>query len=264
MTEQVPNAFSDAHAVWHAEVEAARAAPYGPLSWTALHWLTSEPRELAGLPGRWHATPDGVVTVLLRDTDDVLQAGNPVSGQVLFGPLRRAERASLAWGTTHIDIAVRAGKPIVRPHDPESRLRMNYRGTPIFPPDPSWVIESDFEVDPRSSVALATAAGDDLIEHFESPGRAVFRIDGEEHRVTLFGSLDAGDLRVMFTDASPESFDRVRVAPVGKNGEGRLVIDFTRAVNSACAYTPYAICPMPPPENHLPVAIEAGERKPVS
>ena len=35
-----------------------------------------------------------------------------------------------------------------------------------------------------------------------------------------------------------------------------------RAVNLPCAYTEFATCPLPPPENRLPVAVGAGEMIP--
>jgi hypothetical protein len=41
---------------------------------------------------------------------------------------------------------------------------------------------------------------------------------------------------------------------------GRIILDFNRAYNPPCAFTPYATCPMPPRENFLPVAVEAGEK----
>ena len=40
------------------------------------------------------------------------------------------------------------------------------------------------------------------------------------------------------------------------------MLDFNRATNLPCAYTDLATCPLPP-ENRLPVAIEAGEKIPV-
>jgi uncharacterized protein len=40
------------------------------------------------------------------------------------------------------------------------------------------------------------------------------------------------------------------------------VLDFNRATNPPCAYTDLATCPLPPPENRLPVPIEAGEKIP--
>jgi uncharacterized protein len=42
--------------------------------------------------------------------------------------------------------------------------------------------------------------------------------------------------------------------------DGIVTLDFNRLYNPPCAFTDYATCPMPPRENHLKVAIEAGER----
>ena len=43
--------------------------------------------------------------------------------------------------------------------------------------------------------------------------------------------------------------------------DGHVELDFNKAYNPPCAFTPYATCPLPPPENKLPVRIEAGEKK---
>ncbi|HLO31948.1 MAG TPA: DUF1684 domain-containing protein [Anaerolineales bacterium] len=40
---------------------------------------------------------------------------------------------------------------------------------------------------------------------------------------------------------------------------GRVFVDFNKAYSPPCAFTEYATCTFPPPENHLNVAIEAGE-----
>jgi uncharacterized protein len=39
-----------------------------------------------------------------------------------------------------------------------------------------------------------------------------------------------------------------------------VVLDFNKAINPPCAFTSFATCPLPPPQNHLKVAIEAGEQ----
>ncbi|MEL7210409.1 MAG: DUF1684 domain-containing protein, partial [Actinomycetota bacterium] len=44
---------------------------------------------------------------------------------------------------------------------------------------------------------------------------------------------------------------------------GLVEIDFNRAYNPPCAFTPFATCPMPVPDNRLPMAIRAGERRPL-
>jgi uncharacterized protein (DUF1684 family) len=38
------------------------------------------------------------------------------------------------------------------------------------------------------------------------------------------------------------------------------VLDFNRAINPPCAFTPYATCPLPPRQNMLTVAVRAGEK----
>jgi uncharacterized protein (DUF1684 family) len=43
--------------------------------------------------------------------------------------------------------------------------------------------------------------------------------------------------------------------------EGTVVLDFNKAYNPPCAFTPYATCPLPPKENRLAVRVEAGEKK---
>ena len=72
-------------------------------------------------------------------------------------------------------------------------------------------------------------------------------------------------LEVYFVDATSgrESY-RMRYVELAKETDGRLVLDFNRAYNPACAYSAFYNCPIPPPENHLNVAIRAGERVPRS
>lgn len=73
----------------------------------------------------------------------------------------------------------------------------------------------------------------------------------------------ADALDVYFTDATSgrESY-RMRYLGVSAGADGRYVLDFNRAYNPACAYSAHYNCPIPPAENHLAVAIRAGERMP--
>jgi hypothetical protein len=34
---------------------------------------------------------------------------------------------------------------------------------------------------------------------------------------------------------------------------GKVVLDFNKACSPPCAFTPYATCPLPPPQNWMPV-----------
>jgi len=46
------------------------------------------------------------------------------------------------------------------------------------------------------------------------------------------------------------------------DAEGFVTLDFNRATNLPCAYTDFATCPLPPADNRLPIAVEAGEKIP--
>jgi uncharacterized protein (DUF1684 family) len=51
-----------------------------------------------------------------------------------------------------------------------------------------------------------------------------------------------------------------RFLGAGLPRDGEVVLDFNKAYNPPCAFTPYATCPLPPQENRLAVAIAAGEK----
>jgi uncharacterized protein (DUF1684 family) len=94
-----------------------------------------------------------------------------------------------------------------------------------------------------------------------------FSVDGIEARVMALRLNEPGanpdTLDVYFTDATSgrESY-RMRYVEVAPDADGRIVLDFNIAYNPACAYSPHYNCPIPPPANHLTVAIRAGERLP--
>ncbi|MEJ2458742.1 MAG: DUF1684 domain-containing protein, partial [Novosphingobium sp.] len=46
--------------------------------------------------------------------------------------------------------------------------------------------------------------------------------------------------------------------------ETTIVLDFNKAINPPCAFTPFASCPLPPRENLFPIRLEAGEKRPAA
>jgi uncharacterized protein (DUF1684 family) len=48
---------------------------------------------------------------------------------------------------------------------------------------------------------------------------------------------------------------------IGDPAGDTITLDFNRAHNPPCAFTDFAICPLPPRENRLSFPIRAGERK---
>lgn len=256
--------FAAAHAAWHAEVESARTAPYGPLSPIAMHWLTGEPQRFTEVPGRWSSDRAGNVTVELAEGDGVTLDGETLSGSRRLGPLTGTDSLVLACGERRIELAARSGGVILRPRDPASPDRLGYPGTATFPPSERWVVTARFVPAPRAGVEVASAAGADKTQHYDSPGTAEFELDGQPLSLTLFGSREGDDLRAVFADASGAdlTFPATRFVDAEQTSDDTVVIDFNRTVNPPCAYSASATCPFPPPGNRLPVRIEAGELRP--
>jgi uncharacterized protein len=99
---------------------------------------------------------------------------------------------------------------------------------------------------------------------FLSLGQLVFQLNGQEHRLTAFGEPGGGEFFVMFKDRTNQTTTyggyRILTPAVVDSGEW-TVIDFNFAFNPPCAYSRYTLCPLPPPENTLPVAVEAGLKR---
>lgn len=43
--------------------------------------------------------------------------------------------------------------------------------------------------------------------------------------------------------------------------DGTAWLDFNKAINPPCAFSPYATCPLPPKQNKLALAVSAGEKR---
>jgi uncharacterized protein (DUF1684 family) len=77
-------------------------------------------------------------------------------------------------------------------------------------------------------------------------------------------ALEAGEGTgfIVFADQTngASTYPGGRFLVVEISGPAEITIDFNKAYNPPCAFTPYATCPLPPAENQLPIAITAGER----
>jgi uncharacterized protein len=93
-----------------------------------------------------------------------------------------------------------------------------------------------------------------------------FRVKGKLCRLGVTRLLEPGvgenSYSIFFRDQTcgKQSYPMGRYVEAEERSDGLFVVDFNRAYNPACAYSPYYNCPVPPAENDLPVRIPAGER----
>lgn len=133
-----------------------------------------------------------------------------------------------------------------------------------FPYDPAYRFVVPLE---RDAARLSIGSTTDRARAATRAGWFSFVVDGAAGRVMALRldepGVAADAMEVYFTDAtSGRDSYRMRYVGVAPEADGRYVLDFNRAYNPACAYSPHYNCPIPPPENHLAMAIRAGERLP--
>jgi len=92
--------------------------------------------------------------------------------------------------------------------------------------------------------------------------QAVFEVAGQTVRLL---PMAVGDKEVFFVfrdqTSGRESYGAGRFLKANPAVNQKICLDFNFAYNPPCAFTPFATCPLPPPENWLPFALPAGERK---
>jgi uncharacterized protein len=259
-----PDVFTRDWQEWHSRREARLADPHGFLSITGLHWLSAAPQRFPDAPGVWTTGAAGV-TVVLGEGEELVVDGTPVRGEHRFGVLPERGGVNAVRGEAVIEVARRGGHDIVRPRHPDAPLRTAFTGTPAYAPDPRWVVTGRWTPFDTPRPTTVGAAVDGLEHVYDAPGRIVFELEGRELALTAFPGNGPGSLLVLFTDATSgvTTYAANRALALDPPAaDGTVVLDFNRAVNLPCAYTDLATCPLPPAENRLPVAVEAGEKIP--
>ena len=167
----------------------------------------------------------------------------------------------LRIGTFSFFVIRRGEKMGVRVRDTESPARKNFKGLDYFPIDPSWRVTARFEpYTPLKHIAVPTALG--FPEDDVSPGALAFEHGGKTYRLDPVFEQGSEELFLIFGDRTngKETYGAGRFVYAPMPKDGKTVIDFNKAYSPPCIFTPYATCPFPPPQNHLPTEVRAGEK----
>lgn len=264
MTQTETSTFTTEWESWHRAHQAATGAPHGFLAITSINWLNEEPQRFTDAPGEWH-TDDAGVHVTLADDEEIVVDGATVQRGYDFGVIPERGGITVGWRDAAIEVAKRGGFDIVRPRHPDAPIVSAYHGTPAYEPDARWVVPGRYVAfaEPRAITVDAAVEG---IEHvYQSPGRVEFEVDGVAQSIVVFADKPEYGLFALITDATSgvTTYGLCRSLSIpAPDADGNVVIDFNRATNLPCAYTDLATCPLPPAENRLQIAIEAGEQLP--
>jgi uncharacterized protein (DUF1684 family) len=142
-----------------------------------------------------------------------------------------------------------------------------YTDLTYFPYDPAARVLADLEDVEAPPQPVATSGTEPML--FRPFARAQFQVVGEPLSLEVYWLEGYGGgifLPFRDTTSGTETYgggryvlDTVKGADLGEE-DGRLVLDFNFAYNPSCSYDPGWVCPLAPPANRLPVAVEAGER----
>lgn len=239
---------------WRADYEAGLRAPDGWLSVAGLFWLHegdnlvgSDPQSEIVLPARApkHA---GVLKF--------------AAGKVTYEgrALKPDSPDTVRFGDIAMTIIVRGGKTGARLRDPNADTVKHFTGCTWYPVAESWRVTAKWTpYGPAKKIPITNVLGMTMSE--DSPGVATFTLQGKTMR--LEPVVEDNQLFFMFKDATSTTTTygagRFLYAAMPKNGAVEL--DFNKAKNPPCAFTSFATCPLPPKQNTLAIAVEAGEKK---
>lgn len=166
-----------------------------------------------------------------------------------------------AGGMTMVLIK-RGARMALRVWDAKAPNLVALKGLRWMPIDPKWRMDARFVAHPASQprIKIQNVLGE-MIE-MQNPGTVVFSVDGNEYSLeTMLEADNAQELFFIFRDGTSNKTTygagRYLYAPLPKNG--RVDLDFNKAMNPPCAFTDFATCPLPPAKNRLTLSVMAGE-----
>ncbi len=202
---------------------------------------------------------DGVVTLNVKDgvtitTDKTLVTTLKLNDDQTK-PTTNLQQGDLAWY-----IIKRGDRYGIRLRDHKHERIEMLDHIPTYPINFDYVVEAKlhpFEK-PRIFKVATPVAG--FTESYPCPGELHFKILEKELVLYPFTSGEGYFLIIADETTGMETYGAGRFMYALPDSTGRIILDFNKAYNPPCAFSPYATCPMPPRENSLPVAIEAGEK----
>jgi uncharacterized protein (DUF1684 family) len=204
----------------------------------------------------------GKVTLRADPGAGLTSKGQPITTMTLTTD-KDGESTVLEHGRIRFYVIDRGGRLAVRVKDSQSPVLLAFHGIDSYPIDGKWRFDARFEAyDPPKVISVPSILG--TVDKEESPGAVVFRLGGNDYRIDAVREPGETDLFLIFGDQTngEETYGGGRflyAKPPDK--DGRVVVDFNKAYNPPCVFTPYATCPLPPAQNRLPIRVEAGEKK---
>lgn len=255
--------YAQSHADWQARRLAALKGPEGWLNIIGRFWLS-----------------EGTITVgSAPDNDIVLSAGpahvgsitQNAQGEVSYTPadggaplvleLSKYKPPRFTAGNLLLEVTTINGENALRIRDTTSAAPGQLTGIASFPLDPSWRIVADWVALERPS-KLTIDTSKSIPTEVEATHKAVFTRDGQTYELlATHGTPQSPQFVIRDLTSRDSTYPAARFVFGEDVTDTSIVLDFNKAINPPCAFTEHAVCPLPPPENVLPIRVEAGEKR---
>lgn len=264
------DSFSKSEKEWRAERVESMKSDSSWLTVIGLYWLvegengfgTRKDQQVV-LPV--HSTVERAGVFTLRDGKVHFKMARAQRALLEDKPLMEGELL-LGQVLTHNHLRMflleRGGKLALRVRDLRSPGFLEFEALSFFKPKDKYVVDAQFEAyDEPQTLSISTIINTEI--ELLVPGKLKFTLKGKEMELfPTLGTLEDEQFFIMFKDetSAVSTYGGGRFLYMPKPIDGKVTLNFNRAINPPCAYTNYATCPIPPERNWLNLSIEAGER----
>lgn len=267
---------------WRSAREASLRAPDGWLSLAGLFMLEegefrvgsgngnrivlppSAPEELGTLffaqgKGTLHLTTDA--PVLVNGSPLAKSGPNGLADVELVDNSNGQAPTMVSVGSVSMNLHKFGNEVALRVRDCANPAIREFAGCRWYEIQPSYRVHGRLtRHDAPTSIPVNTSVQTEAA--YQSVGVIEFELQGRPLTLVAAAASKATELFIILRDttAGRETYGAGRYLYAEVDGAGNVTLDFNRAYNPPCALTHYATCSLPPKENLLPVAIEAGEQ----
>jgi hypothetical protein len=152
----------------------------------------------------------------------------------------------------------------LRVRDSGSPVIQNFAGCRWYAIKPEYRVVAKFVRQPQAT-AIEVPTSVATVATYSTIGTIEFELGGVAARLLVAKTAKDDELFIIFCDATAgqTTYGAGRYLYAVLNEQStdgaEVLVDFNKAYNPPCAFTPFATCSLPPAENFLPVPIEAGE-----
>ena len=203
---------------------------------------------------------NGTVHLDVMDTAKITSEAKPVRSIDLGSDADEATTI-LDMDSFRFYVIKRGESFYIRLKDKEAETLKKFKGIERYPVQTTWRIEGHFEpYNPPKKIIIPNALGMDSEE--SCPGAVIFEVNGVTQRLEPMGTSHGGFFFVFADKTSgDDTYGGGRFLSADPPGaDGQVILDFNKAYNPPCVFTPYATCPLPHEANMLKVKIEGGEK----